>query len=177
MLIPFIGGVGVCVCVTRQLGLDDNRDMYNIALSFGTPIETCRTKKNTNIKPTVQHLDLLITRSYTVLPGITSSKYMSILYHNRLHCRLDISRQSSGLFDMRAKKQKKEKRNTKLTFRDTNIHIKFPNMMTPLLQRLDNTLIHSLGPDFDSRQIRHDLVMYPVRLNRFGDIEPGEEVD
>lgn len=49
MLIPFIGGigvgVGVCVCVTRQLGLDDNRDMYNIALSFGTPIETCRTKK------------------------------------------------------------------------------------------------------------------------------------
>lgn len=49
--------------------------------------------------------------------------------------------------------------------------------MTPLLQRLDNTLIHSLGPDFDSRQIRHDLVMYPVRLNRFGDIEPGEEVD
>lgn len=37
MLIPFIGGVGVgvCVCVTRQFGLDDNRDMYNIALSFG----------------------------------------------------------------------------------------------------------------------------------------------
>lgn len=37
MLIPFIGGVGVgvCVCVTRQLGLDDNRDMYNIVLSFG----------------------------------------------------------------------------------------------------------------------------------------------
>lgn len=47
MLIPFIGGVGVvvCVCVTRQLGLDDNRDMYNIALSFGTPIETCNTEK------------------------------------------------------------------------------------------------------------------------------------
>lgn len=114
MLIPFIGGVGVCVCVTRQLGLDDNRDMYNIALSFGTPIETCRTKKNTNIKPTVQHLDLLITRSYTVLPGITSSKYMSILYHNRLHCRLDIGRQSSGLFDMRAKKKKKEKKKQSL---------------------------------------------------------------
>lgn len=47
MLIPFIGGVGVvvCVCVTRQLGLDDNRDMYNIVLSFGTPIETLEYRK------------------------------------------------------------------------------------------------------------------------------------
>lgn len=47
MLIPFIGGVGVSVgvgvgvgvvvcgvCVTRQLGLDDNRGMYNIVLFF-----------------------------------------------------------------------------------------------------------------------------------------------
>lgn len=118
MLIPFIGGVGVgvvvCVCVTRQLGLDDNRDMYNIVLSFGTPIETWNTerkkKKYTNTKQTVQYLDLLITRSYTVLPGITSSKDMFILYYNRLHCRLDISRQSSDLFDIcESKKEKKKK--------------------------------------------------------------------
>lgn len=102
---------------------------------------------------------------------------MSILYHNRLYCRLDISHQSSDLFDICDSKKSERKKETKLTFRDTNIDIKLPNIMTPLLQRLDNTLIHSLRPDFDGRQIRHDLVMYPVRFNRFGDIEPGEEVD
>lgn len=102
---------------------------------------------------------------------------MSILYHNRLHCRLDISHQSSDLFDICGSKKSEKKKETKLTFRDTNIDIKLPNIMTPLLQCLDNTLIHSLRPDFDGRQIRHDLVMYPVRFNRFGDIEPGEEVD
>lgn len=44
MLIPFIDGVGVDACVWvwhGNWGFEDTRDMYNIALPFATPIESC----------------------------------------------------------------------------------------------------------------------------------------
>lgn len=64
-----------------------------------------------------------------------------------------------------------------LTFRSTQIDIKQPHHLAPLLQPFDQLPWRALGPHFERRDVGRDLVVPPRRIDRRGEVHARFQVE